>query len=324
MGIYDREYYREQSRGAGLFSGIAPACKALILINVGVFLVRWFSPEASFFLDKWFALHSESLFHQGTLWQLVTSAFLHSRSDVFHILFNLVTLWLVGTEMEVMYGRREFLAMYLSAAVFSGLCWATFNQFASDGGGTLLGASGAIMALVVLYALWYPRRTILIYGLIPVEMWLLATIYIVGDLFRLYSVTTRGDDTDHSRVAFAAHLGGAAYGYLYKRFDLRWTRLLTRPPRRPRLRVVSAEPREHVAPAPVPPGVQARTSAPTPDIPRATPPGPSFPEEQLNARLDEVLAKIVSQGRETLTDEEHRILQEASRRARSRRDESAR
>ena len=211
----------------------------------------------------------------------------------------------------------------LTAAVFSGLCWAIFDQFAAEGHGKLVGASGAIMALVVLYALWYPRRTILIYGLIPVEMWLLATIYIGGDLLRLFNATRGGGESDMSRVAFAAHLGGAAYGYLYKRFDLRWTNLLNRPRRRPRLRVVSAEPREHATPSPAP-TVQARTSSPTPDVPRATPPGPSFPEEQLNARLDEVLAKIVSQGRETLTDEEHRILQEASRRARSRRDESAR
>ena len=111
MGIYDREYYRDQSRGAGLFSGIAPACKALILINIGVFLARWLAPGVGALLQEWFALQTYELFHQGTVWQLVTSAFLHSQTDIWHIVFNLVTLWLVGTEMELMYGRREFLAM---------------------------------------------------------------------------------------------------------------------------------------------------------------------------------------------------------------------
>ncbi len=323
MGIYDREYYREESRAGWLFAGLAPTCKMLILINVAVFLVRYLSPNANRFLHDWFALNTYDLFHRGAVWQLVTSAFLHSHSDAFHIIFNMLTLWLVGTEMETMYGRREFLAMYLSAAVFSGLCWAISDEW-SGGMGTAVGASGAIMAVVVLFAMFYPRRTILIYGLIPVEMWLLATIYIGGDLLVLLSTPIGADPGNRPHRAIVAHLGGAAYGYLYKRFDLRWSRLLSRVSRRPRLRVVSAEPRRPSTPSVVstnsnPP----RSSSPSVDLPRATPPGPSFPEEQLNARLDEVLAKILSQGRETLTEEELRILQEASRRARSRRDEAA-
>ena len=117
-------------------------------------------------------------------------------------------------------------------------------------------------------------------------------------------------------MAVASHLSGAAYGYLFKRFDLRWSRLAWQRMGRPRLRVVAPEPREK------PP---SRSSGPTWSPNPATAAKPSttavLPEELLDAKLDEVLAKIAREGRSGLTEEENRVLQEASRRARNRRSD---
>ena len=115
----------------------------------------------------------------------------------------------------------------------------------------------------------------------------------------------------------ASHLTGALYGYLFKHFDLRWSRLSWSRMRRPRLRVVAPDPREKIVP---------RSSSPSwssnpPTVAKPSIGSAVLPEEQLDARLDEVLAKIAREGREGLTEEENRVLQEASRRARNRRSD---
>jgi membrane associated rhomboid family serine protease len=310
MGIYDREYYRDESRGSGLFSGVAPACKALILINVGVFLADWFFDQR---LREALAADSDQIFGQFRIWQLLTAPFLHA--DPMHIFWNMLFLWMVGREIESMYGHREFLAMYLTAAVLSTLIWATIDRFGpGQGRGIMLGSSGAVMAVVTLYTLYYPRREVLLFLVLPVEMWLLLVLYLGSDLLFLLN-ELKGHNAS-AGIAFAAHLGGAAYGFLYKRYDLRWSRLVTAGVRRPRLRIVPPpEPRDAVSPRPTGPSRSAGAGTARPAV------APFFPEEQLDARLDEVLAKIAREGRGGLTDEENRILQEASRRARDRRSD---
>jgi membrane associated rhomboid family serine protease len=244
---------------------------------------------------------------------LITAPFLHI--EPMHIFWNMLFLWMVGREIEAMYGHREFVAMYLTAAILSTLAWATVDYFGpSPGRGLMLGASGAVMAVAVLYTMYYPRREVLLFLVLPIEMWLLMLLFLGSDLLRLFS-EPRGDGPS-AGIAFASHLGGAAYGALYKQFDLRWSRLLSARARRPRLRVVPPpEPRDKVSPLSTGPArsATAGTSRPAP--------APFFPEEQLDARLDEVLAKIAREGRGGLTDEENRILQEASRRARDRRSD---
>jgi len=308
MGIYDREYYRGETRGSGWFSGLAPACKTIILINVLVFVLQSMSTSGR--LEHWLAASGEGIFEQGRVWQLLTATFLHSTTTPFHLLFNMLFLWMVGREMESMYGGRDFLAMYLGAAIFSTFCWALVD-LAQHGhrGATMVGASGAVLAVVVLYTMYYPRREVLLFFVLPVEMWLLLVVYL---FIQAWQFLQGGDATE----AVAAHLSGAAFGYLYKTFDLRLSRLSWKRARRPRLRVVSPEPREKSV---------SRPAGPTWSPESATVNKPSttavLPEEQLDERLDEVLAKIAREGRSGLTEDENRILQEASQRARNRRSD---
>jgi hypothetical protein len=229
-------------------------------------------------------------------------------------------LWVVGREMEAMYGSREFTVLYISAAVFSTLCWAIVDRFLPGPKGTMLGASGAVMAIVVLYTLYYPRREVLLFFVLPVETWLLLVVFLGYDALNLLRELQVGRSFDGSSRAFASHLGGALYGYLYKTFDLRLMHFLDRRNRRPRFRVVSPEPRERDRERTAPqPAATSRSAGAASGLRGSG--AAVVSEEQLNARLDEVLAKIAREGRSKLTDEENTILQEASRRARDRRSD---
>ncbi|HEV3166081.1 MAG TPA: rhomboid family intramembrane serine protease [Isosphaeraceae bacterium] len=316
MGIYDREYYRDETRGSGFFSGAAPACKAIIFLNVVVFVASNLFVGTDNFLLKNLSATSESIFKHYQVYRLLTATFLHA--GIMHLAFNMLALWWAGRDMEAMYGTREFAFMYCTAAVFSTLCWAIGHSMgpAEAGDVPMIGASGAVMAVVVLYALYYPHRELYFWGILRVEIWMLLVIYIAADLFSLLQQFQGGL---FAGVAFGSHLGGALYGYLYKAYDLRWTRLLASRRQRPRLRVVSPEPRDKVSP--LSSASQSRSVA-TSGARTAAP--FSFPEEQLDARLDEVLAKIAREGPSGLTEEEQRILQEASQRARDKRGERIR
>lgn len=309
MGIYDREYYRGATPGGGFFS-TSPACKTIILINVAVYLLADFQVIPGDFLIDWLEATSQGIFRHGYVWQLLTATFLHA--NLLHLVGNMYFLWVVGREMEAMYGMRDFFALYLSAAVFSTLGWAGVDFFATSHH-PMVGASGAILAIVVLYALYYPRREMLFMFVIPIEVWLLVTLFVGFDLYMMLTAT-------ETRTAVAAHVFGAGYGYLFKQFDLRFSRFRWSNMRRPKLRIVSADPpREKLTPrTTVSSGPTWQPNSASVSKPAAT---AVVPEEQLDARLDEVLAKIAREGRAGLTEDENRILQEASRRARNRRSD---
>ncbi len=302
MGIYDREYYRGEGSGPAWFGGVASVCKTIIAINVVVFLAeRAFHVDKRWILD-WLAASPEGIFHQGRVWQLLTATFLHA--DLWHILGNMWFLWLVGREMEALYGSRDFTAFYVAAAVVSTLGWAVI-QALSPQAGVMVGASGAVMAVVTLYTLYYPRREILFF-FIPMPMWVLLGIYMLLPFL----------NDRQGLVAYESHLAGAAFAFVFKQFDLRWSRLTSGRFRRPRLKIFSPVAFE-----------QPRTRTPGQSrglggaVGAKVPSVSVLPEEQLDARLDEVLAKIAREGRTGLTDDDQRVLQEASRRARNRRSD---
>ncbi len=214
MGIYDREYYRGETRGIAWFAGPAPVVRTIILINVLVFILQQLLDKS--FVNDELAASSEAIFEHGKLWQLLTATFLHGSP--FHLLWNMLFLWMVGREMESFYGSRDFLAMYLGAAVVSTFGWAVLDAISQRSDplhlpSVMIGASGAVMAVVVVYALYYPHREVLLFFVLPVEMWLLVIVFLSYQLL-LFLRPGSGN-----KVAVASHLTGALYGYLYKHFD---------------------------------------------------------------------------------------------------------
>jgi membrane associated rhomboid family serine protease len=285
MGIYDRDYYQEEERQR--WSGGRSVVVNLILVNVAVYVADLiFENRISSALE----LRSDLLQRPWQCWQLLTYGFVHSPDNILHILFNMYFLWLFGSDVESIYGKGEFLRIYLTSVVVAGLAWVVFTASAiaaADDGvarmATLKGASGAVMCLMILFVLHFPRRLLYIWGVLPVPAWAIGAIYVLVDVFGVH----RADDV----VAHVAHLGGAAFGFIYYRAGLNLGRLI---PKRlaggsfrfkPRLRVHD----------------------------------PQDESRDLNQQVDRILEKISRQGEASLTKSERRTLEEASRRYQRRR-----
>jgi len=305
MGIYDRDYYRNtNSSFLGSFTDRGLMCKWLIGINVVVFLLQMVTRippsyelqrSSQPFTDLFLLDVGEVL--NGQVWRLLTYAFLHDTSSLWHILFNMLFLWWFGSDVEDIYGPREFLAFYLVSAFLGGSAFVLTHLAA--GTGWCLGASGAVTAVVVLCAMHYPTRIILLFFVIPVPIWVFVLFMVAQDLFAFLGRSS-------GNVAVQVHLAGALFGFLYYKFQWRVTGWLPnfknwgKRLRQPRLRVYREE-----EPAPV-----ARTQ-----------PGLATTEEEelLEAKVDAVLEKISRVGKENLTDGEREVLLKASEVFRKRR-----
>lgn len=133
---------------------------------------------------------------------LVTSIFTHF--DFFHFLFNMVFLYFVGNLFRQFFSDRRMLHVYIVGGIVGGICELIINQFLGKGT-IVLGASGSIMALFIAISIYRPNLTVNLFGIIPVKIYILALIYIVGDL---------AQSLDDDGTAHFAHLGGALIGFL--------------------------------------------------------------------------------------------------------------
>ncbi len=110
-------------------------------------------------IQEWFELNPKKTVEQGQIWRLVTSTFCHDRYGLWHILFNMLLLYWFGQRLEQMYGSTEFLLFYLAAAVCASLAYVGLAYY--DGSKVpAIGASGAIMGVMMLYVIFYPYRAI--------------------------------------------------------------------------------------------------------------------------------------------------------------------
>jgi membrane associated rhomboid family serine protease len=321
MGIYDRDYYRRE--GPSLLDSFAvrgQVVKWLLAVNIGLFVVQLMTrqhppgaehipPELrNLFPMPWtsgpvtdaLVLDTTKVLH-GQVWRLVTYAFLHdpgvgtNRSSFWtHIVFNMWALWMFGGMVEDRLGRGEFLAFYLAAAVAGGLAFVIGAQ-AGLNSTHCLGASGAVMAVTILCACYYPTMTVSLFFFLPMPIWVMAILLVAIDGFGLL-----GGGTE--RVAFAAHLGGAAFAFVYYRLHWHLTGSL------PSLRawkLRGARPRLRV--------YHAGEDEDTPEPAHMTAPVASADvDEQLEAKLDAVLEKVARTGQASLTDSEKQILLRAS------------
>jgi membrane associated rhomboid family serine protease len=283
MGIYDREYYRDEPRRPGI--GQWSAVTTLIVINAAVFVADMFSP------DHWIAEHlalSWDLFqHPSQAWQLLTYGFVHDPTSIMHILFNMFGLWMFGRDVENIYGKSEFYRLYLSLIVLSGLSWIILNIALHEHAPGVYGASGAVVGITMIYILHFPNRIFLLFFAIPMPAWVAGIVFIALDVA---GATGRFQLTDKN-VANTAHLAGAAFGFVYYQFH--WTlfslwpgRWFTQTFRRPKFRVHRGDNRD------------------------------SRDDQQLQQQVDLILSKISREGEASLTADERRTLEEASRRYR--------
>jgi membrane associated rhomboid family serine protease len=185
---------------------ISLALKVLIGANVLMFALTTISPA----LIPYLGLVPTLVLHQFWLWQTVTYMFLHG--GIFHIVFNMLALWMFGAELERIWGTRYFLKFYFVTGVGAGLLTVLFSLLPFDvahriQGSVVIGASGAIYGLLLAYALYFPDRPIYMYFVFPIPAKIFVAI--MGAIAFFSSLGEAGG------VANATHLGGLLVGYLY-------------------------------------------------------------------------------------------------------------
>jgi membrane associated rhomboid family serine protease len=305
MGIYDRDYYRKE--GPSLldpFGRRGRVVLGLIFVNVAIFTLQVLSGQHAITIEdgiprraidpvtQMLALDVDKVW-QGQVWRLLTYAFVHAPFGIWHIVFNMYALWMFGFDMEDLYGPREFLAFYLMAALCGGVAFFVTKIGVAA---SCLGASGAVLGVSVLCAIHYPTRVILIFGLLPIQLWVATLLFVGIDAWTFIANIQTG-------TAVAAHLGGAAFGLAYYQANIRLLNFLPdlkgwkRTRSRPQLRVFRDE--------------ESNAEPVTVAAPPAAQPSAEV-DEQLEAKLDAVLEKVAQHGQSSLTEMERQILFRAS------------
>lgn len=187
-----------------MFPKLTPAVRAIILVNILVYLLEKAAPvPMEVHLALWPVATSEGLFRP---WQLVTYAFLHDPTNIWHIIFNMFALYMFGPLLEQYWGARRFLGYYFVCVIAAGATQLAVDQVFHTGEATL-GASGGIFGILLAFAMLFPRVKLLLYFVVPMPAWLFVSGYAVLELF--FGVT----GTEAS-VAHFAHLGGMLGGAL--------------------------------------------------------------------------------------------------------------
>ena len=210
---------------------LTPVVKRLVIVMCAVWLV------VQIFIDKifhfnvstWFILHPDQVIEKFWLWQVVTYMFFHALSP-FHLFFNLMMLWFMGSELEKHWGAKFFTLFFfvtgIGAAILYCLSVAIYAALTGAQGPLVIpvmGASGALFGLFVAYGIIFAERVVYILGVIPIKAKYLSMIIAGLELASLLSTGFAGGE-----VAHLAHLGGALVGYLFLLFHARWKQKQTK------------------------------------------------------------------------------------------------
>ncbi|MGL6227332.1 MAG: rhomboid family intramembrane serine protease [Thermoguttaceae bacterium] len=294
MGIYDRDYFQERNqrprppvRRGSDWSVITK----IIIINVALFLANGLMTDDSA-LTRLLSLDSDTLLQPWLYWKFLTYGFAHSPSSIWHLAGNMLALFFLGYEVERRLGSQEFLRFYLATIIIGGILWSAMNLSTHA---VCLGASGGVVGVVVLFAFYFPNRMLLLYGIIPIPAWLIGVIVVGFDILGAAGVGEQG-------IAFIVHLGGAAFAALYYNYGWNFGSMLSSLKRR-FARNQSKRP-------------QFGVFRPDDEPQRSTnPPFSSHdqPVSDFDRRVDEVLKKYSRVGEAGLTEEERKVLKDASK-----------
>ncbi|TCD48192.1 rhomboid family intramembrane serine protease [Chlorobium sp. N1] len=268
--------YSNQPYRPGGFQVIPPAIKAIILVNVGVFLLENLPAFSGVLLSEF------ALWPVGSgnfrIWQPLTYLFLHGGTA--HIFFNMFALWIFGAEIENYWGTKQFNIYYFTCGIGAAL----INLLATAGSTyPTIGASGAVYGVLLAFGMMFPDRYIFLYFLFPIKAKFFVAGYAFIEFFSGLGSRTMGSG---SNIAHFAHLGGMLIGWIYitlKRRDVSFDGVLEKI-RRP----------------------VKRGSARIHSITRSD-------ESASEAEIDRILEKITRSGYSSLSAEERRKLLKAGK-----------
>lgn len=287
---------------------MTPAVRWLIGVSVALHFLQLtvIQPE-----DLQLALGFRTSAIASHWWTVATYMFVHG--GFWHLALNMYTLWIFGPRLEAAWSTGEFVRYYLWCGLGG---W--FVHLFVAGDAVLIGASAAVLGVMLAYASAWPRDEVYLFGVIPLSMRALMVVLVVMNL-----AGGATSEVGAGGVAYLAHLGGLGAGWIYLRtlhaFDLRrWTRGVA---------PVADPPDEESMPRAVPRGRAPRTEAGMDDIVAQSQAATAQHSSNVSAAppmsvsaersaLDNILDKISAQGIESLTATERRILDDASRRLR--------
>ncbi|MDI6766875.1 MAG: rhomboid family intramembrane serine protease [Bacteroidota bacterium] len=291
-------YYRPSFFGG--FKFFPTVIKALLISNVGIFFFTSFfglfsiqGLPLSAIINMIFPLYP--LGEGFEIWQIFTYMFMHG--GFMHLFFNMFALWMFGMELENSWGSRKFFVYYMMCGLGAGLT----NLFIAPIFGPTaptVGASGAVYGILLAFGILYPDRPIFLYLLLPIRAKYFVIVYM---LLELYAGVTGTQDG----IAHFAHLGGAAVGLIYlllERYGYSIDKFFPRSGFR------------YVGGGKSASGGYEYTSSDRRNVSDANFFDIHDEDDRINqARIDEILDKINQNGYQSLTEEEKKILFEASK-----------
>jgi membrane associated rhomboid family serine protease len=216
MSIYERDYQKDgygrsiYDAGGSFFGNMPPMTRYLLYINAGVFIFANLFPfkeqfPPSGFWVNYFSVYPYDLFSALQIWRLISYQFMHDGLG--HILFNMIALCVFGPMIERDWGSRAYLRFYLIAGAAGGVVYTLLAGLHVLPMGSLVGASGSILGLIAVAGILFPNQEMMVLGLIPVRMSIIAIIAAIMAILGFLSGENAGGQ--------AAHLSGIAVGVFY-------------------------------------------------------------------------------------------------------------
>jgi membrane associated rhomboid family serine protease len=193
-----------------MFFALPPATRWLLLANIAFFMLESLSGSSGLitYLALWPLGTAGGISFEP--WQIVTYSFLHA--SFWHLFVNMFALYMFGGELERLWGQHRYVLLYFASVVAAAVTQLLFASFVATQPYPTVGASGGIFGLLLAYAMYFPRRTIvLLIPPIPMPAWLFVTLYGLLELYLGITGTQEG-------VAHVAHLGGMLGAWLMIRY----------------------------------------------------------------------------------------------------------
>ncbi|MEM6470190.1 MAG: rhomboid family intramembrane serine protease [Planctomycetota bacterium] len=274
----------------------------LIVVTVVIFFIDMLTSQQTkagldSWMINWFGCFKSTLVEPWKYFQFLTYGFLHAQDSLMHVGFNMLGLFIFGRAVEERLGRDEFLKFYLISMTAGGLVGCLTYWVMGVPAGVVIGASGAVLATVILFVCFNPNVTLLLMFVYPVKAWVIAVVYVGADLLGAISMLTREAAAESGGgTAFTVHLAGIGFAllYFYRGWNFRWIRFgnysqsMKRSIRRSKLKIHD----------------------------------PDAKLRKESEEVDRILAKIHATGEQSLTRAERRALEAHSRRQREKRNRS--
>ena len=290
------------------FKYLTTPLRVLLIANAAIFLMALFGnnlalnlPGVGYGSLREYIVYFGAFFPTSPLevWRYVTYMFVHV--DFMHFFFNMLMLWMFGSEVAEWMGTRHFVSMYFFCGIFAAL-FSFFMCLLGLTNNPIIGASGALMGIFVAYYKFFPERMLLMFFIIPMKIKHAIWVMIFLDIFFAGS----GD-----MIAHFAHLGGVVAGFIYMAIYQNGSNFLYNSPLSGLFRLFSSNPEKYNRTS------SSRSYQRISEEPEVLEGEVFYVDEQ--KRMDDILKKVEREGVQSLSESEREFLLKAGDKLRRRR-----